>query len=346
MITIDGSQGEGGGQIVRSSLALSLVPGEPIALENIRAGRRKPGLMRQHLTAVEAATKIGAAQITGAEIGSSRLSFVPQSILPGEHTFRVGTAGSATLVLQTILPALIMAEGPSTIRLEGGTHNPWAPPFDFLAKAFLPLLARMGPRVEARMERYGFYPKGGGEICINIQPSPKLAGFDLLDRGPQKSHRVWAIVAGLPRHIGERECRTIAKKMGWDESDFQVEQADASCGPGNVVMVELASQRVTELFIGFGRRGIKAEDVAKRVAKDAREYLAAEVPVGPYLADQIMLPLGLSAHAGGGGGAFRTMALTPHASTHLEILQQFLDVKVDVTQDDRNRCQVRIGTAI
>src|SRR5512138_2046230 len=162
MITIDGSQGEGGGQILRSALALSLVTGKPFRIENIRARRQKPGLMRQHLTAVNAAVEIGAAHVSGNTVGSSELTFAPTALRSGEYHFVVGTAGSCTLVLQTVLPALIIAEGSSEIRLEGGTHNPAAPPFDFLAGAFLPLLNRMGPDVRAALERPGFYPAGGG----------------------------------------------------------------------------------------------------------------------------------------------------------------------------------------
>ena len=162
MLTIDGSFGEGGGQIIRSSLALSLVTGKPITIHNIRAGRKKPGLMQQHLTAVKAATRISAAETKGVAIGSSCLSFVPGPIASGEYSFRVGTAGSTTLVLQTVLPALLLACGDSTLRLEGGTHNPLALPYD-LATAYVPCSNRMGPQIGVKLERHGFYPAGGIE---------------------------------------------------------------------------------------------------------------------------------------------------------------------------------------
>jgi RNA 3'-terminal phosphate cyclase (ATP) len=164
MITIDGSYGEGGGQILRTSLALSLVTGKPFSINNIRAGRKKPGLMRQHLTAVNAAAEIGSAAIKGNRIGSQEFTFEPEMIKPGNFHFAIGSAGSCTLVFQTILPALIIAGGPSEIILEGGTHNPFAPPFDFLAKAFLPVINRMGPKVDAVLEKPGFYPAGGGRF--------------------------------------------------------------------------------------------------------------------------------------------------------------------------------------
>src|SRR5712675_2047994 len=162
MITIDGSEGEGGGQILRTSLALSLVTGQPFRMERIRAKRQKPGLLRQHLTAVEAAKTVGRAEATGGALNSQTLEFNPGPVTPGNYRFAVGTAGSATLVFQTVLPALLTASGHSTLTLEGGTHNPLAPPFDFLARSFTPLIHGMGPTVELELRTPGFFPAGGG----------------------------------------------------------------------------------------------------------------------------------------------------------------------------------------
>src|SRR5512133_1574470 len=181
MITIDGSMGEGGGQVLRTSLGLSLVTGQPFRIDNIRAGRPRPGLMRQHLAAVRAAAQISSAKVAGDEIGSRGLSFEPGPVRPGDYAFAIGTAGSATLVLQTVLPALMTASGPSRLKLQGGTHNPWAPPFDFLAKALLPLLGRMGPTIAAELIRPGFYPAGGGEFVVTIQPTPRLGPLELVE---------------------------------------------------------------------------------------------------------------------------------------------------------------------
>lgn len=343
MLTIDGSQGEGGGQIVRSSLALSLVTGKPVTIQRVRAGRRKPGLGRQHLKAVQAARKISRAKVDGAEIGSSRIVFRPGRVEAGDYSFRIATAGSTTLVLQTILPALMIADSVSTITLEGGTHNPFAPPYDFLAKAYLPLLARMGPHVKTCLERPGFYPAGGGRFTVEIHPVEELSRLDLMERGEITARRVRAVVANLPRHIAERECRTIAEKTGWDDSCFQIHEVDGSPGPGNVVMIELASANVTELFTGFGERGVRAEKVARRVLDSALRYANADVPVGQNLADQLMLATGLGVYQGTGGGVFRTLALSQHALTHIEVLKTFLDIKIDVHEDGRDDCTVRIG---
>ncbi len=341
MIIIDGSHGEGGGQIVRSAVALAVVTAKPVTIINVRAGRRKPGLMRQHLTAVNAAAEICGAKVQGAEIASSCLAFEPGAVRPGEYTFRVGTAGSATLVLQTVLPALLIAEGPTKLTLEGGTHNPFAPPFDFLAEAFLPLVNRMGPQVRAQLQHAGFYPAGGGQFTVHIQPSAKLKGFELLERGEILRRHVIACVANLPAHVARRECAKIARQSGWDQSCFEVKEIHDSRGPGNVVMIRIESQHVTELFTGFGQRGVKAERVAGDVWQEAREYLAAEVPVGPHLADQLLLPLGIAAHHGS-RGAFVTMPLTRHSTTHIEVLQKFLEVNITVTQNDRQGVHVEL----
>ena len=342
MLTIDGSFGEGGGQIIRSSLALSLVTGKPITIHNIRAGRKKPGLMQQHLTAVKAAARISAAETKGVAIGSSCLSFVPGPIAPGEYSFRVGTAGSTTLVLQTVLPALLLAEGDSTLRLEGGTHNPFAPPFDFLATAYVPCVNRMGPQIGVKLERHGFYPAGGGRMVVQVQPAARLAGFDLLERGEVVRRRVRALVSNLPVHIARRECDTIARHSGWEPACFEVEEIRDAVGPGNVVLIEIHSTHAAEVFTGFGKRGVPAEQVAADVWHETEAYLDSGVPVGSHLADQILLPLGLAAHAGQ-GGAFRTLPLTNHALTHLEILRRFLEIHVEVTQIAEQECVVRLS---
>jgi len=340
MITIDGSQGEGGGQIVRSSLALSLVTGQPVTIENVRAGRKKPGLMRQHLAAVRAAQQISDANLEGDEIGSRRIVFRPGGVKAGEYRFSVGSAGSTMLVFQTVLPALMLAEGVSRVELLGGTHNPSAPPFDFLAKAFAPQLGKIGPRVEAGICSPGFYPAGGGRCEFRVCPAQQLKSVELLARGELVDRRVRALVSNLPPHIGERECRTIARKTGWPESCFLCESPVGSPGPGNVVMIELEYEHVTEVFIAFGQIGKKAERVASEVLQAARAYMAAEVPAGPYLADQLMLPMGLAAHFGR-PGSFRTMPLTQHAATHIDVLRQFLDMTITVEEEANGNCIVR-----
>jgi RNA 3'-terminal phosphate cyclase (ATP) len=323
MILVDGSYGEGGGQILRTSLALSLVTGKPFRIDGIRVGRKTPGLLRQHLTAVNAATMIGQAEVTGAKIGSSELAFAPREVVPGEYRFAIGTAGSTSLVLQTVLPALMLAAGPSVLLLEGGTHNPFAPPFDFLEKAFLPLLGRMGPQIKAELECPGFYPAGGGRVGFTILPTKELTPFDLPARGEIRTRRAKASVASLPVSIAERELAVIGQMLSWSAEWLQPEVIRNSCGPGNVVSIEIESEHVTEVFTGFGERGVPAEAVAEKAVKETRRYLASEVAVGEYLADQLLIPMALA-----GGGSFTTCPLSRHSLTNIEIIQKFLDVKI------------------
>jgi RNA 3'-terminal phosphate cyclase (ATP) len=247
----------------------------------------------------------------------------------------VGTAGSATLVLQTVLPALITAEGPSELLLEGGTHNPFAPPFDFLVKSFLPALEKMGPVVTANLERHGFYPAGGGRFTVNIEPVKSLARLSLMERGDVVCREAVAIVSRLPRHIGERELDVLKEKLAWTDEAMTVEEIGNSQGPGNILMVFVETESGTEVFTGFGERGVLSEQVAGTVIKPVRDYLAAEVPVGRYLADQLMIPMALA-----GGGEFMTMPLSRHSTTNIEILKKFLDVDITVTKIDRPRWHV------
>lgn len=334
MIIIDGSMGEGGGQVLRTSLGLSLVTGRAFRIENIRAGRERPGLMRQHLTAVGAAVEVGQAKVRGDAIGSGELEFEPGQVRPGDYEFAVGTAGSATLVLQTVLPALIVADGPSRLTLNGGTHNPWSPPFDFLAKAFLPLLGRMGAGVTARLIRPGFYPAGGGEFTVEITPAAggRLRPLELMERGEIVSRRARAVVAKLPEHIAQRELRVAEKKLGWSGESLVVERADDSVGPGNILMLEIAGRNVTEVFTAFGQKDVRAEAVAHAAVDEARAWLAAGVPVGPHLADQLLIPLALA-----GGGRFRTVAPTRHTTTNIEVIRKFMDVAVTVARIEEDR---------
>lgn len=322
-------------------MALSLVTGQPFTITNIRAGRKKPGLMRQHLTAVNAATEVGQAKVTGASLHSARLTFEPGEPRPGEYHFAVGTAGSATLVLQTVLPALLCASGPSALRLEGGTHNPWAPPFDFLSRAFLPLVNRMGPTVNATLVRPGFYPAGGGEFHVTITPAANLAPIELLERGETKRVTATATVAHLPRNIAERELRVIAGKLGLTDADLVVEEVAGSRGPGNVVTIEIECEHLTEVFTGFGKRQVPAETVADKAIQQAQRYLSKGVPVGEYLTDQLLIPLALA-----GGGEFRTLRLSHHAQTNIEVIKAFLEVGFEIDRESPPGCVVRVKPAL
>lgn len=338
MILIDGSIGEGGGQILRTSLALSMVTGQPFRMEKIRAGRQKPGLMRQHLTAVNAATSICNASVEGVTIGSQSLRFSPGKVNAGNYTFAIGTAGSTTLVLQSVLPALLTASRPSSLTLEGGTHNPHAPPIDFLEQAFVPLINRMGPTVHVAMERAGFYPAGGGRIFVNINPAAKLAPLHLPERGETKRRLAKAVVAGLSGEIGKRELSRVEKMLGWTGDELQIRQLLDEWGPGNLLTLEIHSEHVTEVFTGFGMKGVTAEAVAEDPIQQVRRYLAAGVPVGPSLADQLLLPLAIA-----GSGSFVTMPPSRHTVTNADVIGRFLPVKIELCEMGKDQWRVEIG---
>lgn len=327
MITIDGSIGEGGGQILRTALGLSLVTGEPFTIENIRAGRNKPGLLRQHLTAVEAAAKIGHARVDGSAIGSQSLSFYPEEVVPGEYQFSVGTAGSATLVLQTILPALMMADSPSIVVIEGGTHNPFAPTFDFLKTVFAPLLKQMDLGLELTLHRHGFYPAGGGKIEARITPSQKLKHISLLDRGNVKGLKASAMFAQIPGNVAVREIAIVKKHLSLKDEAAEIFQVMDSQGPGNVIAIEVNSDHITEMFIGFGELRKSAEAVAHGAVEQVNKYVESNVPVGSYLADQLLIPLALAK-----GGQFKTCAVSPHTLTNVEIIHKFLDTRINLSE--------------
>ncbi|HBL27575.1 MAG TPA: RNA 3'-terminal phosphate cyclase, partial [Acidobacteria bacterium] len=335
MLHIDGSRGEGGGQVLRTSLALSMITNTPVRIGDIRARRARPGLMRQHLTAVQAAARISRARVEGDAIGSREITFTPSTVTPGDHHFAIGTAGSTTLLLQTVLPALMLAGGPSRLILEGGTHNPMAPPFEFLTRAFLPLLTRMGVTVEATLERAGFYPAGGGRLVVTVTPTQELRGFDLLERGEIRARRGAVLLANLPGHIADREVKKLVELTGWDAACFEIRKLD-SAGPGNAVILELESDHLTEVFTAFGETGTSAEKVAELAVKDLRRHLAAGVPVGEHLADQLLLPLALA-----GSGSYRTLPLSLHATTQIELIPEFLDVRIAVEAEEGGRvCRV------
>lgn len=341
MITIDGSHGEGGGQIIRSSLGLAMMTGRETEIINVRAGRKKPGLQKQHLTAVRAAVKGCAAEVQGDRIGSTRIVFKPGPITPGDFHFSIGSAGSTSLVFQTILPALLVARGESTVTIEGGTHNPFAPPFDFLARCYLPIVDRMGPRVDAKLDRHGFYPAGGGRVTYRIVPSETVGPIRLVERGPILRRRAKILTAQIPEHVAQNERRAILARDGWKPSDIEILPIRNSAGPGNAVMLAAESESVVEICSAYGKRGVPAKQVARDAIREFEAYLDLDVPVGVHLADQLLLPMAIGAYQGTGGGELLTGPLSLHTQTHIELIRLLLNVEINVETDgDRNRIEV------
>ncbi|MFO0554090.1 MAG: RNA 3'-terminal phosphate cyclase [Polyangiaceae bacterium] len=333
MIEIDGSEGEGGGQILRTSLALSVVTGQPFRLVRVRAGRAKPGLAKQHVTAVRAAAACSRAEVSGDREGSHEVVFRPRGLAPGRHRFDLGGAGSTTLVLQTILPALAFADGESHVELVGGTHNPMAPSFDFLNNVFVPLARRAGWDVELTLERAGFYPRGGGVLVARIggrAAERACEPLTLAERGAVRAIELVAMVAALEPAIAERELDVLAERLAGRAPllSRRAVELDRRVGPGNAAWVMLESEHAREVFAAPGEKGVRAEAIASGLAREVEEYLESGAPVGPHLCDQLLLPLAL-----GPGGSFVASAFTEHARTQIATIRRFLPTEVDVRED-------------
>lgn len=327
MVCLDGSFGEGGGQILRTSLTLSALTGRPLRLEKIRARREKPGLKRQHLTAVKSVAAICGAHVEGAELGSGQLDFTPGAIRPGTYRFDVGSAGSAVLVAQTVLPVLLRADAPSDVTITGGTHVPHAPIWEFFAESYLPQLRAMGARVEAECAPYGFNPAGGGEIRLRIEPMREgdARPFSLCDSGGLRRASVTAVTSGIPLEIAQSEADILREKFPELALERDVRDVE-SPGPGNAVWVTLEYERVTAVFSEIGIYDLPRKVVAHRVMNAVRKYIKTGAPVCPYLADQLAVPIVALA----GGGDFVKGRDTPHETTNWSVIRAFLpDLAID-----------------
>jgi len=328
MIELDGSQGEGGGQVLRSALTLSMITQQPFRIENIRANRPKPGLMRQHLVAVTAAAEVCGARTGDIGVGARTLQFEPGPVRAGDYRFAIGTAGSCTLVLQTVLPALLYASAPSTVRVEGGTHNPKAPPVEFLQRAYGRLMARMGAQFDIRLVRHGFYPAGGGVVEAGVAPLAAWRRIDLPQRGERVDAFAESVIAGVPEKVAARELECIQVAMGWSDDALRTVALPREHGPGNVLLLTLDHAEVCEVFASFGEKAIRAEAVAKQLVQEVRRFMASGAAVGEYLGDQLMLPMALA-----GGGSFTVEKISQHAITNADVISRFLPVRFEFSEE-------------
>ena len=341
MLYIDGSEGEGGGQVLRTSLALSICLRIPFRIENIRARRKKPGLLRQHLTAVKAAARICNADVEGDYLGSKVLQFEPNAVQSGQYHFAINSAGSVNLVLQTIMIPLLFAEDESEVVVEGGTHNPLAPPFEFLEMAYLPVLDAMGGKICATLERPGFFPAGGGRLVVNIVPSRSLKPVVLNKRSELIDISGKIYLAGLSGDIAEREIKVLAKRSGISVNKFKSKFYTTEYGPANVLIVTVECENATEVFVGYGQKGVKAEIVAKRLATDILNYLKSDVFADEHLADQLLLPVVLA-----GAGEFSTNAVSSHFLTNVNVIKKFMDIAVNIEETSERHFHIQIKKII
>ncbi|MBM5459048.1 RNA 3'-terminal phosphate cyclase [Pseudomonas sp. P66] len=336
LLLIDGSNG--GGQVLRTALSLSMITGRAFRMKGVRAQRSRPGLLRQHLTAVRAAAEICSAETLGAELNSMEIEFRPGRVKAGAYSFAIGTAGSTLLVLQTLLPALLRADGQSTVRIAGGTHNPSAPPFEFIQNAWLPLIRKMGAKVEVALLKHGFVPAGGGLVEATIQssafkPLELVSGSD----GPAEIVTAGALVSAIPVSVGSRELDWVASRLSLERRYLTVTDLGDQAGPGNAVSITATRGGVTNVFTSIGKERMRAEQVADAAVGEFRDWAQSNASFGNQLADQLMLPMALA-----GAGRLTTARLSNHIRTNAAVIEQFLPVEVGISSGN-NQVWIDVG---
>jgi len=346
-VKIDGSHGEGGGQILRTALALGGILRQPVEIHNVRGGRKKPGLRPQHLIAVKGMALITGAKVEGAEPGSMRLYFEPRQVVPGSYSLDVGTAGSTSLVLQTMIPAMLFAKKASRVVVAGGTHVPWSPCFHYLKEVFVPALQQMGGALQLETERWGWYPKGGGKVIASILPVPELSGVDLTWQGRLQDTYVLSAVSNLSMSIAERQRDQVLKRLrdhgftptqtlplegggqgGGKELRIELLKGP-SPGTGTVVFVRARFENGVAGFTSLGKRGKPAEKVADDACSDFIEFMASGAAVDDHLADQLVLYMALAK----GQSSLIAGRITKHLATNMWVIEQFLPIKFEVDEE-------------
>lgn len=344
-IDIDGSKGEGGGQVLRSALALSILTGKRFRLKHIRARRSKPGLQPQHLRCVLAAKEICGANVIGDALQSQILTFIPGKVQPGPYRFDIGTAGATTLVLHTVyLPLMLGTADASSITITGGTHNDHAPCFDFLETTWAGYLRMLGLPVELTLTRYGFYPKGGGEVVATLSPASKVNSWTQPD-GVEASEfviRGKSIVCNLPEEIAQRQKEQVEKRLAAAGISCEISiGAVKGNSPGTVVALHLPTTVVPTVYFGLGARGKRAETVADEAVNQLLQHLNTDASaIDPHSADQLLLPLAFAE----GTSKFRVMEVTQHLLTNVGIIKQFVERPLEVMGEEREAGVVVVGS--
>ncbi|MBD2005127.1 MULTISPECIES: RNA 3'-terminal phosphate cyclase [Cyanophyceae] len=339
MIYIDGSYGEGGGQVLRTSLSLATITGQPIRIERIRAGRKKPGLAAQHLTGVRAAAEICNAQVQGDELGSTNLEFTPSySVQAGKYTFDVSdaregrSAGAVTLVLQTILLPLALAGGDSQIILRGGTHVAYSPSLSYIEQVYLPILKRMGVQAEVRLHRWGWYPQGGGEVELHVSGGSTLSSINLLERGKLQEVRGLAVVTQLPSHIPQRMASRAENLLHEAHLKATVRPLrERGVAPGAGIFLTAEYEDSLAGFGALGRLGLPADKVAEIACQELLNFHKTNAPVEEHLADQLLLPAALGSET----SQYRVAEISTHLTTNAWVIHQFGIASITIDEVER-----------
>jgi RNA 3'-terminal phosphate cyclase (ATP) len=327
MIKIDGSQGEGGGQLLRSALSLSLITGVGIQIYNIRANRSNPGLRHQHLCAVKAAHTIGRGELKGGILGSTQLEFQPRTIQPGRFRFNIGTAGATTLVLQTIFLPLSHAKAASSIKITGGTHVPWSPSYHYLEMQWLPYMQRLGFDGVISLDLAGFYPRGSGQIQGRIKPIGSINPLEIVKRGDLRQIRGISAVANLDRRIAERQRNQVLHRLGdkYKLNDIRIKKLPSKF-KGTILLLLAEFEHSQCCYFSLGKPGKPAESVADDTINAIESFMKTNADIDEYLADQLLLPLSFAS----GPSCFKSAKITNHLITNAEIINKFIDVQFDI----------------
>jgi len=335
LIEIDGSMLEGGGQILRMSIAISAVSGVPVKVFNIRAKRSNPGLRPQHMTAIKAVAELVDARVEGLRVGSRELTFIPRTIRGGRFSFDIGTAGATTLVLQSLMPASAYAPSPVDVEVKGGTNNPMAPPIDYVERVLIPMLSRMGYRCRLSLLRRGFYPRGGGIIRLHVDPVKALEPIELSEGGRVVRVTGVAYSCRLPGHIVDRMARSAEAKLREaglrdveiEREALQPDSPKCSMDPGcGILLVAETDRGALIASDSLGERGKPAERVGEEAARSLIDQVKAGAAVDKHMGDQLLIYMALAK----GTSRIRVAELTLHAATCVELLRRLLNVRIEV----------------
>ncbi len=330
-IVIDGSYGEGGGQVLRTALALAAILGQSVEIQNIRGGRKKPGLRPQHLMGVKALASMTYARTEGAEPGSTSLYFEPRKLKGDTYTLDIGTAGSTSLVLQAMMPGLFFAKEPSRVTITGGTHVPWSPCFHYLKEIFAPAAKKMGGVVCLEIGHWGWYPKGGGRVVASISPVQGFRAIKRVRRGELKNINILSAVSNLPMSIGERQRDQVLKRFagqGYGTPGVELAQGPSQ-GTGTVVFMKAEFENGEAGFTSLGKRGKPAEKVADDACSALFKFMASKAALDNHLADQLALYMALAK----GESSFIVGTITRHLLTNIWVIEQFLPIKFEVAEE-------------
>ena len=331
MIRIDGTYGEGGGQIIRTAIALAAITGEEVEIENIRANRPNPGLSAQHLHAVKAVAKLSGGRTEGLELRSTRLKFSPGALNGFEGEIDIGTAGSITLLLQCLIPVAVFADSETKVRIRGGTDVKWSPPMDFYTEVFLKAIREMGCDVHLDLKRRGYYPKGDGLVEAKITPSHQLKGIDLVEAESERTGEREGVVkgishsCGLPAHVAERQAKAAESVLTENGYDAEI-KTEIENGGGRTTGCGITLWKGYKSGSALGERGKRAERVGEEAAGNIIKELESASTVDVYLADQLIPYIALA----NGKSEIRVREMTKHLETNMYVTKKFLDVEFEI----------------